>query len=65
MSILINNTPHDLPAAATLSDAVAAIAAVQPFAVAVNGEFVPRSGYAKRQLQPNDRIEVIRPVTGG
>jgi sulfur carrier protein len=38
---------------------------VPPFAVAVNREFVPRSAHAARALQPEDRIEVIRPVTGG
>ena len=65
MNILINDKPFTLPDGATLTDALVALEAVPPFAVAVNREFVPRSGYATRTLQPDDRIEVIRPVTGG
>ena len=65
IDVLINDKPFALPERATLVDAVAAIEAVPPFAVAVNREFVPRSAYAARTLQPDDRIEVIRPVTGG
>jgi len=65
MNVLINDKPFALPERATLVDALAAVDAVPPFAVAVNREFVPRSAYAVRALQPEDRIEVIRPVTGG
>ncbi|MCR8960406.1 sulfur carrier protein ThiS [Variovorax sp. S2] len=65
MNVLINDKPFALPERATLVDALAAVDAVPPFAVAVNREFVPRSAYAARALQPEDRIEVIRPVTGG
>ena len=65
MNILINDKPYTLPDGAAITDALAALEAVPPFAVAVNREFVPRSAYAARTLQPDDRIEVIRPVTGG
>jgi sulfur carrier protein len=65
MNILINDKPFALPEHATLTDALAALNATPPFAVAVNREFVPRSAYAARALQPEDRVEVIRPVTGG
>jgi sulfur carrier protein len=65
MNILINDKPFALPDNALLTDALAALNATPPFAVAVNREFVPRSAYAARELQPDDRIEVIRPVTGG
>ncbi|MEJ1169284.1 sulfur carrier protein ThiS [Variovorax sp. CCNWLW235] len=65
IDVLINDKPFTLPESATLVDALAALNAVPPFAVAVNREFVPRSAYAARALQPQDRIEVIRPVTGG
>jgi sulfur carrier protein len=53
MNILINDKPFTLPDGATLTDALAAL------------EAVPPSAYAARALQPDDRIEVIRPVTGG
>jgi sulfur carrier protein len=65
MNVLINDTPHVLPPGAMLADALAAIEAKPPFAAAVNRQFVPRSNYASHPLQPDDRIEVIRPVTGG
>jgi sulfur carrier protein len=65
MNVLINDKPFTLPERATLVDALAALNAAPPFAVAVNREFVPRSAYAARALRPEDRIEVIRPVTGG
>ncbi|MBS75096.1 MAG: thiamine biosynthesis protein ThiS [Variovorax sp.] len=65
MNILINDKPFALPEHATLTDALAALNATPPFAVAVNREFVPRSAYAARALRPDDRVEVIRPVTGG
>jgi len=65
INVLINDKPFALPESATLVDALAALNAVPPFAVAVNREFVPRSAYAARALQPQDRIEVIRAVTGG
>ncbi|WP_418120248.1 sulfur carrier protein ThiS [Variovorax sp. 350MFTsu5.1] len=65
MNILINDKPFTLPDQAMLTDALAALQATPPFAVAVNREFVPRSAYATRALKPEDRVEVIRPVTGG
>ena len=65
MNITIIQTPHELPDGATVADAVAAIDARPPFAVAVNTTFVPNTGYAARTLQPGDRVEIISPVTGG
>lgn len=65
MNISINQIPHELPDNATVADAVAALAARPPFAVAVNTQFVPNTGYAAHALQPGDRVEIISPVTGG
>ena len=65
MNLLINDEPHVLPEGATLADAVALIDAVPPFAASVNLAFVPRSKHAAHALKPDDRVEVIRPVTGG
>lgn len=65
MHVLINDTVHTLPEPATVADALVAIDAVPPYAVAVNREFVPRSAYAAHALKNDDRLEVIRPVTGG
>ncbi|MDR2852870.1 MAG: sulfur carrier protein ThiS [Burkholderiaceae bacterium] len=65
MKILINDQPHEFAPAAPLRDALTAIDAKPPFAVALNGVFIPRSEYPARTLTEGDRIEVIRPVTGG
>lgn len=65
MNVSINQIPHELPEGATVVDAVAAIEARPPFAVAVNTVFVPSSRYAAQSLQPGDKIEIISPVTGG
>ena len=65
MKIFINNYPYELPEGATVTDAVAAIQARPPFAVAVNTSFVPNTRYAAHALQPDDRVEIISPVTGG
>ncbi|MFN7153371.1 MAG: sulfur carrier protein ThiS [Acidovorax sp.] len=65
MNITINQIPHELPDGATVADAVAAITARPPFAVAVNTTFVPNTRYAAHALQPGDSVEVISPVTGG
>ena len=34
-------------------------------AVAINGEFVPRSNYESQNLNENDSIEVLSAVQGG
>jgi len=65
IDVWINQTPHTLPAEATLADAVRVSGVQPPFAAAVNLQFVPRSQYAQQRLQAQDRIELISPVTGG
>lgn len=65
LHVTINGAAHMLAPGASLADAITHIEAVPPFAAAVNHNFVPRSAHATHVLQPNDQIEVIRPVTGG
>lgn len=65
MQVFINQQPTELPAQATVQDALAAIAARPPFAVAVNTRFVAQAAYAACTLHEGDRVEVISPVTGG
>ena len=64
-TVLINQHSHQLPAGATLADAIAQVGIQPPFAAAVNLEFVPRGQYAQRPLASGDRIELIAPITGG
>jgi sulfur carrier protein len=35
------------------------------FACAINQAFVPRSCWDRTALQPEDRVDVVAPVTGG
>ncbi len=65
MNITINNAPQQLQDGATVLDALAAIGAKPPFAVAVNTAFVPSAEHAGHLLQDGDSVEVISPVTGG
>lgn len=65
MNVLINQQPAALPDGATVRDAVAAIGAQPPFAVAVNTVFIPKAQYASERLRDGDEVEVIAPVTGG
>lgn len=65
VTVTVNNNPCELPANATVADALAAIQAKLPYAVAVNTAFVPAAQHASHQLQDGDRLEVISPVTGG
>jgi len=65
LKVFINDTPFDLPAPATLADAVALFALKPPFAAAVNLQFVPNTRYHQTALQEADRIDLIAPVTGG
>ena len=65
MHITMNQTPHALPDGATLLDALAALGARPPFAVAGNTAFVPSAEHARHLLQDGDSVEVISPVTGG
>lgn len=37
----------------------------KPFAVAINGEFIPKSQYTNIHIQADDKIDVVSPVTGG
>ena len=76
LQILLNNQTTELPANATVAQALAQLQPRPPFAVAhwqaqppfagaVNTEFVPKSRYDSQVLQAGDKLEVISPVTGG
>ena len=65
MRVYINQAPHELPAGATLADAISLLQARPPFAAAVNLQFVPNTHYAQQRLRNDDRIDIITPVTGG
>ncbi len=49
----------------TVADLIAAHTPQQPFAVAVNTEFVPKGRYAEHLLQAGDQVDIVRPIVGG
>jgi len=65
MDIHINQKPLSLPDGETVADALAAVGASPPFAVALNGDFVARTQHAARALQAGDKLDVVQPVAGG
>ena len=65
LTVFINQVAYELPATASLQDAIEASGVQPPFAAAVNLQFVPRSAYAQHTLAANDQVELISPITGG
>jgi sulfur carrier protein len=64
--LLLNDETVRLPAGTPLATALQAWRyADRRVAVAINGEFVPRSAYAERVLEGDDRIDIVAPVGGG
>lgn len=67
MTVLVNGQ-HELPAGATIADAVAAAGAPgdgRGIAAAVDGEVVPRERWQQTQLRDGQRVEVVQAVQGG
>ena len=65
MTIQLNGNTHAVEGEPTLAQLVAALGYTSGFAVAVNGEFVPRSGYADHHLAEGDAVEVLTARAGG
>jgi thiazole synthase len=68
MRIELNGTPHELPAAATLADAVLESGAnrdARGVAVALDGHVVPRGDWDSTRLRDGDRVEVLAAIQGG
>lgn len=64
--IELNGAPHHLPSAQNVEELIAALSlAGKAVAVAINREIVPRSQWPHRQLQPADRVDVVRAIGGG
>ncbi|UTA49018.1 sulfur carrier protein ThiS [Simiduia sp. 21SJ11W-1] len=66
LTVTINNEPLELADASVLAEALALWPALpEQYAVAVNGQFVPRHLYAEHRLKTGDRLDVVVPVSGG
>lgn len=68
VTISINNETRQFSQPVILDDVLQDYRTRNPdaaFAIAVNGEFVPRAQYAKVQLQDGDTLDIVNPVGGG
>ena len=68
MTIWVNGEQRDLPAGATVAQAVEAVGAASDgrgLAAAVDGEVVPRDRWPETSLEDGQRVEVVQAVQGG
>ncbi|BDF96545.1 thiamine biosynthesis protein ThiS [Pseudoalteromonas sp. KAN5] len=65
MKITINGESFELVNTANLTQALQQFAAKEPFAVAINGQFIPRSQCDTHLLNEGDSIELLSPIQGG
>ncbi len=66
MIISLNNEITEITAQTLLSDALIQWGFGETkIAVAINGEFVPRSTYNLREILAGDQIDIVKPVGGG
>ena len=65
MTILVNGQRKPLPNPQTVSALLLMIAPPAPFAVAQNGDFVPRALYEECIVHAGDRIDIVHPTAGG
>lgn len=66
IELSVNNENKTLDSTRLLSDALQQWGyGESKIAVAINGEFVPRSTYTERELVNGDQIDIVKPVGGG
>lgn len=65
ITVSLNNQTVDVPEGASLSQLLEQHPPAGAFAVAINGEFVPRSRYSETLLNNSDEIDLVSPVGGG
>ncbi|MFJ8580246.1 sulfur carrier protein ThiS [Micromonospora sp. NPDC093277] len=66
MELIVNGAGRTVPGGATVADMVREVTDQRRgLAVAVNGEVVPRGGWAATTLRDGDRVEVLSAAQGG
>jgi sulfur carrier protein len=66
MVIELNGEPRDVEAGQHVQGLIATLElSHQALAVAINREIVPRHLWAQRELQPADRVDIVRAIGGG
>ena len=66
MHIQINGTATDMPDALSARELVERLElGGKRIALEINGEIIPRSGYAQHHLKDGDRVEIVHAIGGG
>ncbi|MQA20687.1 sulfur carrier protein ThiS [Rugamonas rivuli] len=66
IDIELNGAPHQVPPRQTLGELIAALSLTgQALALAVNRAVVPRQQWPQRELQPQDKVDIVRAIGGG
>ena len=66
IDIELNGEPRQVPARQTLAALVDALSLTgQALALAVNRNVVPRQQWPQRELQPQDKVDIVRAIGGG
>jgi sulfur carrier protein len=66
MKLVVNGNRKEIAQGATVADLVSEMETPPSgVAVAVNGEVVPRRGWAKASLNEGDHVEVLTAIGGG
>ncbi|ACE85242.1 sulfur carrier protein ThiS [Cellvibrio japonicus] len=66
ITISLNNEARELATDSLLSEAIDLWGyGDSKIAVAINGEFIPRSTYTSHRLQHGDQVDIVKPVGGG
>ena len=66
INISVNNEPKQIEINTPLNAALLKWGFGETkIAVAINGEFVPRSTYSQREINAGDNIDIVKPVGGG
>ncbi len=66
IEIELNGAPHPVPDQHSLEALIASLdLAGKGVAVAVNRAVVPRPQWPQRQLQPHDRVDIVKAIGGG
>lgn len=64
--VRVNDQPHDCAPGTSVAQLLADLGyQCERVAVAIDGEFLPRSDYAMRLLQGAECLDVVAPVQGG
>jgi len=66
LSLHVNGDPREVPIGCTVERLIDVLdLGDRRVAVAVNRDVVPRSSFASRRLQRDDRVEILEAVGGG